>query len=172
MLLLLLPPQWYHGFHGNQSRQQHQLNQREINVNCYLDWVSDAGVSIHWHGTHVHDWWGTHRYINHLPGGTKAQTERPVTCTIIIIIIITLSQIYRGNGYCFRSISGAHPENCFERGTLDFEAILPSQLVGLGQRHKVPSGVWGEAPQPLIIFGHYIRNFVLFHAFVLLHFAI
>jgi len=46
---------------------------------------------------------------------------------------------------------------------------LPSRIVGLGSAVSSPSGVWGIAPaggiaQLLTIFGHHIRNFLLFHA--------
>ena len=39
---------------------------------------------------------------------------------------------------------------------------LPSQLRGLGEHHKLPPARSGAEPQPLIIFGHYIRALILF----------
>jgi len=42
----------------------------------------------------------------------------------------------------------------------------PQPTRGLRERRKLPSGVWESRvePQPLMVFGHYICNFVRFHA--------
>ena len=68
------------------------------------------------------------------------------------------------------SKSGADPENCFGRGTLDessktMKRVYPSVVwLGLcGSAVSSSSGVWGEAPAAND-FGHYSHNFVRFHA--------
>jgi len=88
--------------------------------------------------------------------------------------------------YWSRALPGADPENCFGRGTFGLESPkttkqdaegfdgemygqgvypLPSRLGGLGERRKLPQrGLSGAEPQLLIIFGHYIHNFVRIHA--------
>jgi len=77
---------------------------------------------------------------------------------------------------------GADPENCFGSDTLYlyrsrqsetqkgnrygqevYPSPLPSWLGGLGSTLRCPMGS-GAEPQPLMIFGHYIHNFVRFHA--------
>jgi len=82
----------------------------------------------------------------------------------------TVMQLYHA-----RALAGTDSQNCFGRGTLEldssrwkrcwshwWERLLPRPTRVLGSVVSSPSGVWGGAPQ--MIFGHYIRNFVRFHA--------
>jgi len=84
-------------------------------------------------------------------------------------------------------LPGADPENCFGRGTLDLSRRrrrsetpnwalwggdvwagalpTPQPTRGLGERRKPPFPQWGLGRSPAaVISGHYIRNFVRFHA--------